>query len=142
MLSGGGGVALDAGDEGIGDHAVFFDAGGEGFHFLTWNGWDISDTGFLGDLHIAYVVGVQFKARHSGIGESVMLRAFLFNFADGRNDAALSNDAVPIANTDLDWHTYSFSLAESNLEARVLGATTPRTLNEILDQRGTTRFSP
>lgn len=129
---GGGGVALDAGDEGIGDHAVLFDAGGEGFHFLTWIGWAIADTGFLGDLHSAYVVGVQFKARHSGIGESVMLRAFLFNFADGRNDAALSNDAVSIANTDLDWNTYSFSLAESNLEARVLGATTPRTLNEIL----------
>lgn len=129
-----GGVALDAGEDGLGDHALFYDAGGFGFHLLTWDGYPMADTDFLGNFVDAKVVAVRFRARHSGIGDSVVLRAYLFDtFDDGTTDWAISNGWITIENagTGITWQTYTISLRASDLESGdFLG--TPPTVTEVL----------
>jgi len=131
------GVAFDAGEEGPGDHALLYDSGGYGFHVLTWEDYAIYDTNvldFLGDYLAAGVVAVRFRARHSGIGDSVVLRAFLFDtFDDGTTDWAISDGSAMISNTGMGttWQTYTISLRESNLESGTSFGTPP-TVTEIL----------
>ena len=127
-----GGVALDAGEDGAGDNAVVYDSDGRGFHFLTWDGFETADTRFLGNYLEAHVMALRFKARHSGSGDSLTLRAFLFNVSDGREDAALSNTSAFIANTDTTWQTYTISLLPADLETMLIGGGVPRTASEIL----------
>jgi len=137
--SGVGGVELDAGEDGIGDHAALYDSGGWGFHFLTWEGYGtVADTNFLGNYLDAGVIGIRFRARHSGVGDSLTLRAFLFNFNDSQwpTSGALSNTAVVIANTDTTWQTHTISLDPSNMETRDLLGGVPPTISEILEGVG------
>ena len=98
-----GGVIPDAGDDGIGDNALLFDSNGRGFHVATWEGFNTATENFVGNYLDAGVTAIRFRARHSGIGESVDLRSFAFNFDDGREDGVLSGALVHIHNTDTTW---------------------------------------
>ena len=63
----------------------------------------------------AGITHVSFRARHSGVGDTVVLRAVLFDsFADG-NDWAQTIAAVTISNTATSWQTYTLSLRPSDL---------------------------
>ncbi|MDH3351583.1 MAG: hypothetical protein OEM60_01920 [Gammaproteobacteria bacterium] len=132
------GVAFDAGEEGTGDHALVHNSGGIGFHFFTYAGYEIFDANFLGNLLEAGVVAVRFRARHSGIGDSIVLRAFLFDtFDDGVGadsvDWAISDGSATIANTGTGttWQTYEISLRVSDMESGAFVGTPP-TVEEIL----------
>jgi acetyltransferase-like isoleucine patch superfamily enzyme len=127
-----GSIALNAGEDGPGDNAVIYDSNGRGFHFLTWDGYATADTRFLGNYVEAHVMALRFKARHTGSGDSLTLRAFAFRYDDGREDGVLSNTSAIIANTDTTWQTYTISLLPSDLETIVFGGGVPRTANEIL----------
>jgi len=128
-----GGVFADAGEGGLLDSALLYDnSGSSGYHFWTWDGFDTGDTRFFGDLISAGVTGFSFRARHSGVGASVVLRAYVFNFNDGREDGALSNTAVTIANTDTTWKTYSFPIMPADFEAFAFNPNNSRTVTETL----------
>jgi len=131
-----GGVAFDAGDDGPGDHALFYDPASRGFHFLTWKGYTTADVSFLGDYVEAGVIALRFQARHSGSGDPLVLRAYLFNSEDGRFDGALSNTAATIAVADTNWQTYNIPLIPSNLETIEFEGGVPRTASEILEAIG------
>jgi len=110
-------VAVDEGDDGVGDDALLYVAGGRGFHLFTWEGLDTADYNFLGDLLGVNLVAVRFRARHSGIGEDVSLRVYLFDgFEDGIENWGLSNGAAAIASTDTTWQTYTISLLVEDME--------------------------
>jgi hypothetical protein len=117
----GGNAAPDQGDNGIGDDAVLYTAtGGRGFHFFTWQNNTAADFNFLGDFLSAGVVAVQFRARHSGEGEDLVLRAYLFSeFVGDVPQSAISNGSVTIPNTPegSNWQTYEISLREADLAA-------------------------
>ena len=130
--------ALDAGEDGVGDHAVTFDSNGQGFHFLTWFEYANSED-FVGDLYGAGVIGFRFRARHSGDGDTLVLRVFAFNFADARADAVLSNEAVNLSPADTTWQQYEISMQPEDLETRLVITNAfpepggpPRTIPEIL----------
>ena len=112
-----GAVAFDEGEDGVGDHALLYDAAGRGFHLFTWDGLNDFDGNFLGDFPASNVLEVRFRARHSGIGEDVVLRTYMFNgFEDGIENWALSLGSATIASTDTTWQTYSISLRVEDLE--------------------------
>ena len=133
-----GGVALDEGEDGPGDHALLYNTAGIspdgiGVHVVTWVDVLTADTNFLGDYLEAGVVAVRFRARHSGIGDSLVLRAYLFDtFGDGV-DWAISNGSVTIANTGTgtSWQTYTISLRASDMESGAFVGPPP-TVGEIL----------
>jgi hypothetical protein len=128
-----GSVFPDAGENGLLDSALLYDnSGASGFHFWTRAGRDTGDTRFFGDFISAGVTGFRFRARHSGVGDSVVLRLYVFNVSDGRDDGALSNTAVTIANTDTDWKTYSFSIEPADFEAYAFDPNNTRTVTETL----------
>jgi len=131
-----GDAAIDAGEYGVGDHALFYYSGGRGFHLFTWEGNESVDYNFLGNLLDAGVVAIRFRARHSGIGEELVLRAYLFDTFDdddGDSDWAISDESVVIANTGagITWQTYTISLRVDDLAAGdFLG--TPPTVENVL----------
>jgi len=129
-----GAVVADAGEDGVGDYALHYDNGTTptGYHFQSWEGYEIVDTRFLGDLVSAGATRFRFRARHSGQGDSVTLRAYIFNYNDGRKDGAISNDAVSIANTDTTWQTYSIPVQPADMEAFAFDAQLARTTTETL----------
>jgi len=142
-------LALDAGQGGVGDHALIYDntafgpPGPAGFHFLAADYYfPDDDPNFSGDFVAAGVTGVRFRARHSGTGDSVKLRVFLFDsFDDGDGmdfstsiDWALSiNSSVEILNTDTTWQMYQISLLPADLQAGAHLYDPPRrTVEDIL----------
>ncbi|MHC4221566.1 MAG: hypothetical protein ACYST9_04015, partial [Planctomycetota bacterium] len=80
------------------------------------------------------MIGIRFRARHSGIGDSLVLRAYLFDtFDDGDADWAISDGSATIANTGTGttWQTYTISLRASDMESGNFSGTPP-TVVEVL----------
>ena len=128
-----GGLVPDAGEDGTGDVALLYDNGSvSGYHLQAWDGFPRIDTRVIGDLANAHAAVLRFRARHSGVGDGVTLRAYIFNFHDDRFDGALSNTAASIANTDTTWQTYTISIDPASLEAFPFDELNPRTLTETL----------
>jgi acetyltransferase-like isoleucine patch superfamily enzyme len=131
-----GGVVPDAGENGIGDNALLYDPDSRGFHFTTWTGYTVFDNRFIGNYVEPGVMALRFRARHTGSGDPLVLRVFLFNSEDGQGDGAFSNTSADIAITDTAWQTYTISLDPSNLETREFYGGEPRTASEILEGVG------
>jgi len=132
---GGIGVVPDSGEDGVGDNAFLYDSDDlqgnpRGFHFLTWYAFSTADTGFLGDYTAAHVIGLSFRARHSGNGADVNLRAYLFHYESGF-DWAYSNGSADIANIDTDWQTYTIDLLPADLLTDGAGMTPAQHLQAV-----------
>jgi len=128
-----GGLIPDAGEEETGDVALLYDNGTvSGYHLQAWDGFPRVDTRVIGDLANAYAAVLRFNARHSGVGDGVTLRAFIFNFHDDRLDGALSNTAASIASTDTTWQTFTIPIDPASLEAFPFDELNPRTITETL----------
>jgi hypothetical protein len=128
-----GSVVPDAGYVGIADFALNYVAASagpnNGFHVLHPALGVAPNPAFTGDYTAAGVTRIFFRARHSGTGDPVELRATLFDdFGDGV-DWVISSDAVTIANTATDWRIYALSLASEDLQA---GGDNGRTVGQIL----------
>ncbi len=106
-----GSVESDAGDEGTGDHALRYQNSGGMFTNTNLS------SNFLGDYTAASIVGVEFKARHSGMGDSLVLRATMFSPVPGSlSDWAYGGtDAVSLQSTDTTWQTYTLPLTADDL---------------------------
>ncbi|MBT8099335.1 MAG: thrombospondin type 3 repeat-containing protein, partial [Gammaproteobacteria bacterium] len=131
-----GALVADAGDDGNGDFAINYANSSGGYHFQTWNGYRTGDTRFFGDLTSAGAAAFRFKARHSGVGDSVTLRAFIFRTQDHRFDGALSNTAVQILNTDTSWQTHVIPIDPASLEDFPFGPNSPQTVEVTLSDVG------
>lgn len=101
-----GGVVANGGELGIGDHALDYSTSGP-FYLRQFS----SSGSFLGDLLSQGVMELTVRARHSGVGDSVDLRALL----QSGGDWARSTTAVTIANTATGWATYTFPLGFGDL---------------------------
>ncbi len=125
----GGEIALDAGEDGLGDHAVFYDVDDRGFHFFTWEGLETADNNFLGNLLDAGVVAIRFRARHSGNDDDLVLRAYLFDHVVGW---AISVGSATIVNEGADsrWQTYTISLREDDLASGDFSGT-PSSVDDV-----------
>ena len=112
-----GSVVSSAGDLGGSDHILEYTAGSagglNGFHLHTRE----SGSGFLGDYAATGATNIEFRARHSGIGDDVILRAVVFDdFANGE-DWAVGTTAVTIPASATSWQQYALSLREADLIA-------------------------
>ncbi len=105
-----GAAVADAGDMGVGDHALNYIAPDQSnFHALNF-----SSPQFLGDY--TGVVSLEFKARHTGQGDGVDLRAYFFNGTFfGGGDHALSSQVVSISPNETAWQTYSVDITPADL---------------------------
>lgn len=125
-----GGAVADAGEDGVGDHALMYVATPPqaGFHVLHPALGGTPNPDFLGNYRFNQATDVIFRARHSGVGDSVVLRVVLFGTLIDINWAQTAA-AVTIANTATQWQTYSLSIRRADL---VTGGVDGLTLSEIL----------
>lgn len=106
-----GAAVADAGENGVGDHALLYGSSTGGMH--TFN----NTPAFTGDYAGQNAGVLEFRARHTGVGDSVELRVFLFNGNFGQGgDHAVSSTVASIANTSTAWELYSIPLAAPDLD--------------------------
>ncbi|MEM8677925.1 MAG: PEP-CTERM sorting domain-containing protein [Planctomycetota bacterium] len=110
-----GSVVADAGEDGVGDNALEYGTT-SGFHLLhPAFGAGAPNPVFLGDYLAAGVTGIRFKARHTGIGVPVSLRATGFSDFNLGVDWAMSAAPLVLSPNDTSWQTYELSLLPGDL---------------------------
>ncbi len=129
--TGSGAVAINAGDAGIGDHALRYLAdnptGNNGFHLTHPRGGASPNEAFLGNHYDPpYGSRLSFRARHS-FGDEVVLRAVVFDDdADGL-DWAQTAETVTVS--DSDWQSFELDLCRAGL---IAGGDNDRPAEEVL----------
>jgi hypothetical protein len=99
-------LMANAGPLGAGDTALWYQGfANYGLHFLNY-----VNPAYLGNFPAAGVTAMQFDARHSGTGNDLHLRLYLFDGVTGIGSHAVSLSEVVIPATATTWATYSFSL--------------------------------
>lgn len=117
-----GAVIADAGEMGPGDHALVYVANrppgtNNGFNLLHPVNGATPNPQFQGDFTSAGITHLRFRARHTGTGDSVVLRVVLFDpFNDGV-DWAQTTATVTVANTATTWKSYQLAIDASRLVA-------------------------
>ena len=123
-----GGLVADAGDQGVGDHALEYGTT-SGFHLLHPIPGSTPNPVFQGDYLADGVTAVRFKARHTGIGDTAVLRSTAFLPLANGNDWATSSTSVTISPNATSWQTYELSLMPSDLFS---GGTNSPTVTDVL----------
>ncbi len=121
---GAGGIVLDGGEDDSGDHALAYDSAGFGFHLLTWNFYSTATNHFFGDYIAGNVSGIRFRARHSGIGDTLVLRAYLFRIDEFGIGGIWTNASVTIPASANTWQDYVIPFAIGDFNGPVPGAGT------------------
>ena len=112
-----GAVTADSGENGVGDHAIEYGTD-RGLHLLApAAGAGVVDPAFLGDYLAAGATGIRFNARHSGAGDTAVLRAAAFADFNNGVDWVTSTNPVVITPNDTTWQTYELSLDPADLFA-------------------------
>lgn len=134
---GAGGAVADAGEGGVGDHALQYTANTDrGFHLLHWADGATPNIAFVGGFTTAGVYALNFRARHSGQGDALALRATLFRrFAIGF-DWITTIDTAVIAPTATSWQDYSLRLLPQDFIAGGDSGLSPTDLLDITEQLG------
>jgi hypothetical protein len=121
----GGAAVADAGENGVGDNALLHGSPSAGLHVLN-----NTSAPFLGDYASQNAGLLQFRARHTGTGDNVDLRVFLFNGAFGAGgDHAVSSSVASILTTDTSWAEYSIPISAADLN--LIQGTMPGLLGDV-----------
>lgn len=139
----GGAATADAGENGVGDHALLYGSPTAGMH--TFN----TTPAFTGDYAGQNAGRLEFRARHTGVGDDVDLRIYLFNGNFGQGgDHAVSSSAVSIDSSTTNWALYSIPLGSADLSliqgslAGLLGGVTQIGLRHDPGGEGATVVDP